>query len=527
MTAFTRRQVVRGAAAASALGLGVPYVHAEVRRTIRFVPHADLRNLDPIWQTAYVTRNHGYLVFDTLFGTDANQQIKPQMVETTTVSQNKMKYIFVLRDGLEWHTGQPVLAEDCVESLKRWAKRDRFGQLLMAHVAKVAPVDARTFTLELEEPFGLVLEALGKPSSNVPFMMPARLASVPADQPLKEVVGSGPFKFAGAEWQPGEQVVYLRNQRYVPRAEPPSGSAGGKEVHVDQVIWRYIPDPWDAAEELSAGRIDWWELPPLDFAVKLEQDPNLRTFVSGWSQGWLRPNCLHPPFNNKKARQALLHMMDQVTYLHWSLGQPQYYRPCHSIFGCDSPYATTIGAEPMMEHDTARASQLVKESGYDGAPVVLLHTTDIPFMNAAAIVARQRLERVGFKVILKGMDWPTTLAVRSSKEPPRKGGWNLLHTWWQAADVSNPAVHFGISGAGERAWFGWPELPRLEKLISDWVRAPDEFSRHRIAEEVQKAAFDEVPYVPWGEWAPPSAHRANVRDIVKFGAPLFWNVKVV
>ena len=138
------------------------------------------------------------------------------MVETTTVSQNKMKYIFVLRDGLEWHTGQPVLAEDCVESLKRWAKRDRFGQLLMAHVAKVAPVDARTFTLELEEPFGLVLEALGKPSSNVPFMMPARLASVPADQPLKEVVGSGPFKFASAEWQPGEQVVYLRNQRYVP-----------------------------------------------------------------------------------------------------------------------------------------------------------------------------------------------------------------------------------------------------------------------------------------------------------------------
>ncbi len=171
----------------------------------------------------------------------------------------------------------------------------------MARVAKLTPVDRKTFTLELAEPFGPVLEALGKPSSNVPFMMPARLAATPAEVPIKEVVGSGPFKFASSEWQPGEQVVYLRNERYVPRAEPPSGSTGGKEVHIDEVIWRYIPDAWDASEELSAGRIDWWELPPLDFAVKIAQDPSLKTVVSDWMQGWLRPNCLHPPFNNKKA----------------------------------------------------------------------------------------------------------------------------------------------------------------------------------------------------------------------------------
>ena len=154
------------------------------------------------------------------------------------------------------------------------------------------------------------------------------------------------------------------------------------------------------------------------------------------------------------------------------------------------------------------------------------HVTEIPFINAAAIVTRQRLESIGFKVILKGMDWSTNLVVRARKEPPDKGGWNLLHTWWLAADVSNPAVHFGVSGAGTRAWFGWPDIPELEKLVADWVRATDQTRRKQLADEVQKVALSEVPYVPWGEWVQPAACRKNVQDIVQFGAPIFWNVKI-
>jgi peptide/nickel transport system substrate-binding protein len=160
----------------------------------------------------------------------------------------------------------------------------------------------------------------------------------------------------------------------------------------------------------------------------------------------------------------------------------------------------------------------VKESGYDGRPIVVLHITDIPFLNAAAIVTRQRLETIGFKVILKAMDWSTNLVVRARKEPPEKGGWNLLHTWWPAAEVINPAVHFGVSGAGARAWFGWPDVPQLEKLVTDWVRATDQTKRKQLADEVQKVAFSEVTYVPWGEWVQPMAFRRNVQDVLKFVA---------
>ncbi len=349
--ALSRRQILGGAVATTAaVTLGAPAVHAQKRgQTLRFVAEADLKVLDPIWNTAYITRNHGYLVYDTLFGTDEQLRVKPQMVDRFTVSADGMKYTFTLRDGLRWHDGQPVRSEDCVESLKRWGKKDRFGRLLMAHTEKITPIDQKTFTLELADRFGPVLDALGKPSSNVPFMMPARVAATSPDEPIKEVVGSGPFKFVKDEWQPGYQVVYARNPDYVPRQEPPSGSTGGKKVHLDNVIWRYIPEPAVAAEALAAGEVDWWQEPPLDFIPKIEQNPALRTVLLDplGAQGWLRPNFLHPPFNNRKARQALLHMMDQVTYLAWAIGQSKYYRPCYSIYPCGSPYTTKAGAEPM------------------------------------------------------------------------------------------------------------------------------------------------------------------------------------
>ncbi len=528
MSRISRRQMLGGAVAAAAT-FGAPSVHAQKGRSIlRFVAEADLKVLDPIWQTAYITRNHGYLVYDTLFGTDETHRIKPQMVESTTVSDDGMKYTFTLRDGLRWHDGQPVQSEDCVESLKRWGKRDRFGRLLMAHTGKIAPVDKKTFTLELAERFGPVLEALGKPSSNVPFMMPARLAATPAEQEITEVVGSGPFKFVKDEWKPGDQVVYVKNPDYVPRNEAASGSTGGKKAYVDKIIWKYMPDPWRVADALAAGEIDWWQEPPQDFCPKIEQTPDLQTFLFDplGAQGWLRPNHLHPPFNNRLARQALLHMMDQVTYLAMAIGPAKYYRPCHSVFACRGPYATSAGADPILKHDLARARQLVKDSGYDGRPVVVIHVTDRVHMSAAALVTRTRLESIGFNTVLKPMDWSTNLTFRTRKEPPERGGWNVLHTWWMAADVVNPAVHFGVGGAGQSAWFGWPDIPQLDKLTTDWVRAVDPIKRKQIAEEIQKIALHEVAYVPWGEWVQPTAFRKNIQGVVKFTAPVFWNVRV-
>jgi peptide/nickel transport system substrate-binding protein len=530
MSDLTRRQfVAAGAAAAAAGALDAPAVHAQKHgATMRFVPHADLKILDPIWTTAYITRNHGYMIYDTLFGTDDRLQIKPQMVERWSSSSKGMKWSFTLRAGLRFHDGKPVTAEDAVESIKRWWKRDPLGKLLAAHTAKIAAVDRQTFTLELGQPFGLVLDALGKPSSNVPFVMPARIAATPDTEQIKEVVGSGPFRFVKEEWQPGNQVVYVRNPDYVPRSDAPSGSTGAKKVNLEKVIWRYIPDPATAAAALEAGEVDWYENPPVDFAPRFEANQALTLFIQDprGTQGWIRPNHLHPPFNNKKARQALLWMVDQQKYLQAAIGVPRYFRTCPSVFPCGSPWESAAGAEALLKPDLNRARQLVKESGYDGRPVVVLDPSDIPLTHGAALVTRELMSQIGFTVDLQAMDWSTVVARRAKKDPPDRGGWNLLFTWWIASDVINPAVHAGISGAGASAWFGWPENGRIEELKTQWVRATDRARQKQLAEEIQKVALDEVMYVPFGQWALPTVYRKTVRGVLQFPAPLFWNVTI-
>src|SRR5437868_4695564 len=221
-------------------------------KTITAVMHSDLRTIDPIVTTAYITRDHGYMIYDTLLATDSNFKVQPQMAEWK-VSDDKLTYTFTLRDGLKWHDGAPVTAEDCVASLKRWGRNDNMGQKLMDFTASIEATDAKTITLKLKEPYGLVLESIGKPSSYVPFMMPKRLAETPAGQQIPEQIGSGPFKFVKAEFQPGVKAVYEKNTDYVPRKEPASWTAGGKVVKVDRVEWSTMADAQTAVNPLEVG----------------------------------------------------------------------------------------------------------------------------------------------------------------------------------------------------------------------------------------------------------------------------------
>ena len=242
---------------------------------LRVVPHADLKNLDPIWTTAYITRNHGYMVYDTLFAVDGDLKVQPQMVDNYKVSEDRLTYTFTLRDGLKWHDGTPVKSEDCIASIERWGKRDGMGQKLMDFTESMSVVDDKTFTLKLKEPYGLVIASLGKISSNVPFMMPKRLAETDAFQQVPEIIGSGPFKFVKEAWVPGSKIVYVKNEDYVPRSEPASGAAGGKVAKVDRIEWVYIPDPATTMNALVNGEVDLWETPAVDMVPLLKTNPNV------------------------------------------------------------------------------------------------------------------------------------------------------------------------------------------------------------------------------------------------------------
>mgnify|MGYP002712306312 FL=1 len=305
-------------------------------KTITAVMHSDLRVIDPILTTAYITRDHGYMVYDTLVATDSNFKIEPQMADWK-VSDDKLTYTFTLRDGLKWHDGTPVTAEDCVASLKRWAKVDGMGQKLMDFTASLEATDAKTITLKLKEPYGLVLDSIGKPSSRVAFMMPKRLAETPPDKPIPEQIGSGPFKFVQAEFQPGVKAVYVKNKDYVPRKEPASWTAGGKVVKVDRVEWVTMADAQTAMNALQSGDIDFVENPSFDTLSILEADKDIKveTLNKFGFQTLGRMNFLYPPFDNIKVRQAALLAINQKQVLDALVGNPKYYKTCVAFFICE------------------------------------------------------------------------------------------------------------------------------------------------------------------------------------------------
>ncbi|MCW5625884.1 MAG: hypothetical protein KIT73_14320, partial [Burkholderiales bacterium] len=251
-----RSLLLRAALCLAAASAATGALAQSAASTLRIIPQSNITILDPIWTTAYVTRNFGYMVYDTLFGTDADGHVKPQMVDKWSVSKDHKTWSFTLRPGLEFHDGKPVTSDDVVASLKRWSTRDAMGGALARAVEHYETPDPQRFVIVLKEPFGMMLEALGKPSANVPFIMPKRVADTPGDQPIKETIGSGPFLFKTDEFKPGDRAVFLRNPKYKPRSEPPSGTTGGKNVYVERTEWLIIRDPQTQLNALLAGEAD-------------------------------------------------------------------------------------------------------------------------------------------------------------------------------------------------------------------------------------------------------------------------------
>jgi peptide/nickel transport system substrate-binding protein len=495
-------------------------------KTITAVMHADLRT-PGMTTTAYIVRDFGYMIYDTLLAEDSSFKIQPQMADWK-VSDDKLTYTFTLRDGLKWHDGTPVTAEDCVASLRRWGKADSMGQKLMEFTASLEATDARTITLKLKEPYGLVLESIGKPSSLVPFMMPKRLAETPPDKPVPELIGSGPFKFVPAEFQPGVKAVFEKNRDYVPRKEPPSWTSGGKVVKVDRVEWITMADAQTAANALQSGDIDFMEIPSYDILPVLAADKNIKIETPNQLgfQTVGRMNFLWPPFDNVKVRRAALLAMNQKDVLDALIGNPEYYKVCGALFVCGTPLATDVGSESVVKgNGMAEAKKLLAESGYDGTPIVIMAPGDVVTLKAQPIVAAQLLRDAGFKVDVQATDWQTVVSRRTSQKSPKEGGWNMFFTNWAAADLMNPIVNFAIGGQGKRGWFGWAEDAKIEQLKDAFVRASSADEQKKIAADIQKEAYDQVIYIPLGQFTQPSAWRKSLTGVLDGPAtPVFWNI---
>lgn len=527
-----RRTFLKSAAGAGTLaatgGLAMPALsQGAAAKTLRFVPQANLANFDPIWGTQYVVRNAATLVWDTLYGINDKFQPQRQMVEGEEVSADGLTWTFKLRPGLKFHDGEPVRAKDVVQSLIRWSARDPMGLMIRAIQNEIVAVDDRTWKWSLKQPYPKMLLALAKNNAPCSFIMPERIAKTDPFTQITEYVGSGPMKFVRNEWVPGAKAVFEKFADYVPRSEPASWLAGGKKMLVDRIEWMIMPDPATAAAALQNGEVDWWETPLSDLVpvLKAHKDINVDIGDPLGNIGAFRMNHLFPPFNNLKVRQAVATALNQEDYMRAIVGEDdKLWKPLPGFFTPGTPGYTEAGGDMFKMKNVAAAKKLLAESGYKGEPVTCIVAQDMAATKSMGDVTAELLKSIGMNVDFVATDWGTVGARRAQKTPPGQGGWSMFHTWHAGADCINPASYTAIRANGDKAWFGWPDVPAVETEVANWFSAKDAAEEKAAIDRLNKAAVENVVYVPTGFYLGYQAWRKNVSGVTSGPIPFAWGV---
>ncbi|WP_439596065.1 ABC transporter substrate-binding protein [Falsiroseomonas sp.] len=511
----TRRQIL-GTASALLAAPRVVGAQGTAARTLRFVPQSDLTVLDPVFNTATVTLTHGAMVFDTLYGLDAAYNVHPQMVEGHVVSADGLQWDLTLRPGLRFHDGEPVRGRDCIASIRRWGARDMFGQELLAAIEELSAPDDRTIRFRLKRPFPLLPRALGKATAPLPAMMPERLALTDPNRAVTEMIGSGPFRFNAAERVSGVRVVYDKFSGYVPRQGTASRTAGPRIAHMDRVEWHVLPDPATAAAALQQNEVDWLEYAPNDLLPILRRARNVNVQVTEDSSiSILRFNHLHPPFDNPAIRRALVGALDQAAYMTAAFSEDRsLWRTDVGVFLPSTPMANEAGLSALQgPRDYDRVKREILAAGYKGEKVVVLQPMDLAILKVMSEVAVDMLRRCGLNAEAFSADWGTIVQRRGSREPVERGGWSAFISGFSAAGLLDPVANLGLRANGARAWFGWPDSPRLEALRQEWMAAPDQPAQQAKAREIQAQFWQDVPYLPLGEYFRIIATQRNLVDI--------------
>lgn len=485
-----------------------------------------LSAFDPVVATSDPTNMHAYAIYDKLFGPDSNFEPHPQMVGKWGVSDDRKIYTFELRDGLGWHDGTPVTAADCVASIRRWGQVAAAGQLLMSRAQDISKKDDRTFIIVLKEPLGALLTIL-----TGPFIMREKDASLSPTEQVTANIGSGPFTFNHALARPGASFTYDRNEKYVPRNEPADGLAGGKIVKVDHVIWDngLVSNQQTALAALQAGEVDFLFSPPLDLLPVIESDPNIELQVldKTGQDMFLRMNCLQKPFDNVKAREAMLHLIDQEAMLRAGFGDSKYVKPVTSMFGNETPLTNDENTEWYKKGgDPEKAKQLFKEAGYAGEKVVILQSTDWAEASNMSLLLAATLQKIGVNAELAPSDWGGLVARRNKKASVEEGGWSIFISSEAEANFPQVATNPILQMNGSKAWYGWPQNDDYEPLRTKWVELETLDERKALARKMQRIWWDYVPQVLLGQYVQPIARRKTLTGIIGFPSYVpFWNMQ--
>ncbi|KGT72887.1 peptide ABC transporter substrate-binding protein [Bradyrhizobium japonicum] len=530
---ISRRGLIKMGLATGAAVSGPSILRAQAApsaaRTARMVMYGDLRVFDPVFAPVIITADHALLIYDTLFALDSKLIPQPQMVGKWAVSDDKKTYTFELRDGLSWHDGTLVTAGDCVASIRRWCQANPGGKIILERAEDIAKRDDRTFAIVLKEPLGLLIDLLATATSPCLFIMREKDASRPATEQVTTNIGSGPFTFNEALARPGASFAYDRSEKYIPRSEMSDGLAGGKIAKLDRIIWDNISDQNTALAALQAGEVDFIEGPPLDLTKVIEGDPSLALEVlnkSGWVF-FMRMNFLNKPFDNVKARQAMLHLIDQDAFMNVVAPDPKNGRIVTSMFGTGTLASNDENTGWYKKGaDPEKAKQLLKEAGYAGEKVVILQPSNWASMSNAAQLLASTLRTIGVNAELAPSDWGGIVARRANKSPVESGGWSIFISADTDYSFGNPLTAPYLTANGDKGWYGWASNAEYEALRAKWIDAETLEDRKALARKMQRVWWDFVGFVPLCGSVSPIARRKTLTGLLPTpGLIPMWNMQ--
>ncbi len=458
--------------------------------TLRVVSQASVPTLDPAYGGAYVTTAVSSHIYETLFGWDANIDDKPIMVDTWTTSDDGLTWSFTLREGVKFHDGTPVTADDVRSTFERWLQSWYSLAGLMREFEdenSFVVTGDTSFDIVLTEPTGAVIMSLAKPYGS-PRIMPTRIDDgVPSTEQTTEWIGSGPYKFVS--WSQGDRIILEPYDEYSPRDDASSLYTGEQIAYIDQIIWLEIPDEETKIAGLETGEWDVVDGAGLDFYDRVNANPGLT--VPLYKPGH-RSNLLIPanaPFNDggSKARLALQTGLD-IANVMASLGPTELWTLCPAVFYCGTRWETDAGADEFYNlNDKDKARALLAESGYDGETLILLNPTDYSTISPTGFVVKQEMEEIGFNVDMPALDWATIVTRFGNTE-----SFSLATSWDVHWNSTSPLEHEAI---GASADIFPPPVPKLHELRKQFAQATTDAEKMRLLDEIQIEFYRNAPAV--------------------------------
>lgn len=467
--------------------------------------------LDAHTTTAVITRELAINMFEGLYALDAKYQPVPLLAEGHEIADGGKRYAIRLRRDVTFHNGKALTSADVVASLKRWGTTAGSGKATFKVVEAVEAKGPNAIEIRLKEPLGTLLTSLAA-VDNAPVIYPREVIDAAGDGPLKEFVGTGPFRFV--EHKPDRHVKLSRFDGYVPRGEPASGLAGRRTAFVDEILFQPVPDYATRQAGMVTGEYDYIQQVKPDQYDRLKSSPGVETVVVkpyGWAT--MVFNLKQGLMTDPRLRQAVQAALDVEPMMLAGVGHKDFYRIDPGIFFQETPWHSRTSANLYNQHDKAKAQRLMKEAGYSGQPIRWIVTTEYEHHYKPAVVAKSQLEAVGFKIDLQVSDWATVVQRRNKPEL-----WDAFSTAFTF--VPEPAASAQVLCE----WPGWWCNPEKDALLQAMGRESDFKKRHALWEKVQTMFYAEAPRIKIGDYFRLDARRKDVMGYEPGPYMHFWNV---